>query len=123
MMFKFLPDVKIRWRDVWLGAFVTALLFALGKFLIGLYLGNSSVSSVYGAAGSLVVLLIWIYYSALILFMGAEFTQVYATNYGGHVEPAAGAIPLTPEARARQGIPLQSDVKVAVDYQEARTKV
>jgi membrane protein len=85
LIFKFLPDAEIAWRDVWLGAFVTALLFSLGKFLIGLYLGNSAVASSFGAAGSLVLLLIWIYYSAQIVLFGAEFTQVYANNYGSKI--------------------------------------
>ena len=87
LIFKFLPDAEIAWRDVWLGAFVTAGLFSLGKFLIGLYLGNSAVASSFGAAGSLVLLLLWIYYSAQILFFGAEFTQVYANNYGSKIVP------------------------------------
>jgi len=78
MMFKTLPDADVRWSDVWIGATVTALLFVVGKAAIGLYLGNSSVASVYGAAGSLVVVLLWVYYSAQILFLGAEFTQVFA---------------------------------------------
>jgi membrane protein len=82
LIYKFLPDVRIAWRDVWMGAFVTSLLFSLGKTLIGLYLGNSAVGSTFGAAGSLVLLLLWIYYSAQILFFGAEFTQVYANQYG-----------------------------------------
>jgi membrane protein len=81
MIYKYLPDVEIPWRYVWLGAFVTAILFSLGKMLIGLYLGNSAVASSFGAAGSLVLLLVWIYYSAQILFFGAEFTQVYANIY------------------------------------------
>ena len=81
MIFKMLPDAKIRWRDVWVGAFVTALLFNLGKTLIGLYLGRSSVVSVYGAAGSLVVILLWVYYSAQILFFGAQFTRVYSEKH------------------------------------------
>jgi membrane protein len=87
LMFKILPDAEIAWRDVWLGAFVTALLFSLGKLLIGLYLGNSAVASAFGAAGSLVLLLLWIYYSAQILFFGAEFTQVYANQYGSRIVP------------------------------------
>lgn len=86
-IFKFLPDAEIAWRDVWLGAFVTALLFSLGKFLIGLYLGNSTVGSSFGAAGSLVLLLLWIYYSAQILLFGAEFTQVYANKFGSRIVP------------------------------------
>jgi membrane protein len=78
MIYKYLPDTEVPWRYVWLGAFATAILFSLGKMLIGIYLGNSAVASSFGAAGSLVLLLVWIYYSAQILFFGAEFTQVYA---------------------------------------------
>ena len=107
MMFKFLPDAEVRWRDVWVGAAVTAALFTLGKFLIGLYLGNSSVASVYGAAGSLVVLLIWIFYSAQILFLCAEFTQVYAKRYGSGSQPSKNAIRVTEAQRAQQGITRQ----------------
>jgi membrane protein len=81
-IYKALPDVSLEWRDVILGAAVTSLLFNLGKFLIGLYLGSSTVASAYGAAGSLVILLIWVYYSAQIFFLGAEFTQVFANRYG-----------------------------------------
>jgi membrane protein len=81
-LFKYLPDVKIEWRDVMLGAVVTAILFTLGKFLIGMYLGKASFSSTYGAAGSLVIVLVWVYYSAQIFFFGAEFTQVYACEHG-----------------------------------------
>jgi len=104
MIYKILPDVQIAWRDVWLGAMVTALLFTVGKFLIGLYLGNSSVASTYGAAGSFVVLLLWVYYSAQILLFGAEFTQVYARRYGSKIIPAKNAVPVTTEARAEQGM-------------------
>jgi membrane protein len=82
MIYKVMPRVRIAWPDVWLGATVTALLFALGKSLIGLYLGRSSVASGYGAAGSLIVLLIWMYYSAQIFLLGAEFTRVYARTFG-----------------------------------------
>jgi len=82
IMFKVLPDVGMRWRDVWPGAAVTALLFSVGKTLIGLYLGRAGVTSVYGAAGSFVLLLLWVYYSAQILFVGAEFTEVYSRRYG-----------------------------------------
>jgi uncharacterized BrkB/YihY/UPF0761 family membrane protein len=104
LIFKFLPDAEIAWRDVWLGAFVTALLFSLGKFLIGLYLGNSAVASSFGAAGSLVLLLVWIYYSAQILFFGAEFTQVYANNYGSKIVPEVEQTDqpvATPQARRK----------------------
>ena len=104
MIFKILPDVRIAWRDVWVGAFATSLLFTLGKFVIGLYLGKSSVGSAFGAAGSLVVVLVWIYYSAQILFLGAELTQVYARRFGIGVVPAADALPVTEEARREQGL-------------------
>jgi membrane protein len=93
LIFKYLPDAEIAWRDVWFGAFVTSILFSLGKFLIGLYLGNSAVASSFGAAGSLVLLLIWIYYSAQILLFGAEFTQVYANNYGSKIVPEGEEVP------------------------------
>jgi membrane protein len=96
LIFKFLPDAKIAWRDVWLGAFVTALFFTIGKFLLGLYLGASSVGSSFGAAGSLIVLLLWVYYSAQILFFGAELTQVCANRFGRRVRPAPDAIAVYP---------------------------
>ncbi len=97
MIFKVLPDVKIAWRDVWIGAIITALLFNLGKLLLGLYLGRSSVTSAYGAAGSLVIVLLWVYYSAQILFFGAKFTQIYSNRYGSHLEPVPGAEAVTPK--------------------------
>ena len=81
-IYKFLPDVKIDWRDVWIGAVMTAILFALGKWALGLYLGSGTAASAYGAASSLITLLLWIYYSSQILLFGAEFTQVYATRAG-----------------------------------------
>jgi len=87
VMFKVIPDVRMRWRDVWPGAAVTALLFAVGKTLIGLYLGRAGATSVYGAAGSFVLLLLWVYYSAQILFAGAEFTEVYSRRYGSRRAP------------------------------------
>ncbi len=83
-IFKLLPYVRIKWRDVWAGAAATAVLFALGQYLIGLYLGYSGLGSAFGAAGSLVVLLLWLYYSCLIMFFGAEFTHVFAIHYGSH---------------------------------------
>ncbi len=91
-IYKFLPDVDIPWKNLWVGAGVTALLFNLGKFLLGLYLGNGSVGSAYGAAGSLVVLLIWVFYSAQILLFGAEFTQVYSKYRGLPIEPSKHAV-------------------------------
>ena len=95
MIFKVLPDAKIAWGDVWIGAFITALLFNLGKYLLGLYLGRSSVSSAYGAAGSLVIVLLWVYYSAQILFFGAKFTQIYSNRHGACIEPVPGAKEVT----------------------------
>ena len=95
MIYKFLPDVRIQWRDVWIGAALTSVLFTVGKFLIGLYLGHSGVSSAYGAAGSLITVLLWVYYSSLIFFLGAEFTQVYASQYGSGVTPTENAEPIS----------------------------
>ena len=92
MMFKILPDAQIAWNDVWVGAAMTALLFTIGKFLIGLYLGKSDVGSAYGAAGSLVIMLIWVYYSAQIMLFGAEFTQVYANRSGSPIVPTENAV-------------------------------
>lgn len=92
MIYKYLPDVRIRWKDVAIGAVITATLFSAGKYLIGLYLGRTAIGSTYGAAGSFVILLIWIYYSALISFLGAEFTQVYARRYGTRIRPEPHAV-------------------------------
>jgi membrane protein len=91
-LFKVMPDAKISWRSVWVGAAVTALLFVLGKFLIGFYLGQSNPGQAYGAAGSLAVLLLWVYYSALILLFGAEFTETWAERRGEGIEPEPGAV-------------------------------
>lgn len=92
LIYKFLPDVTITWSDVWFGAAVTAVLFSLGKFVIGLYLGNSGFGSTYGAAGSVVILLAWVFYSAQILFYGAELTQVYARRFGSQIRPNQFAV-------------------------------
>ena len=110
IMFKFLPDVKITWKDVRSGAFFTALLFLLGKYLIGLYIGRFANSSIYGAAGSIILLLLWIYYSAAILYIGAEFTQVYAEATGSRIEPAeyAVAIKQTEVEMVVNKLPLQN---------------
>lgn len=91
-IYKVLPDVEIAWREVWVGAFATAVLFALGKLAIGFYLGRASVASSYGAAGSLVVLLIWIFYSSQLVFFGAELTQVWARRRGTRIEPSEWAV-------------------------------
>ncbi len=92
IIFKVLPDVKIKWRDVRSGAFFTAVLFMLGKYAIGLYITYSAKASVYGAAGSIIIILLWIYYTAAILYIGAEFTQVYAEANGSHIAPAEYAV-------------------------------
>ena len=92
-IFRYLPDARIRWRDVWVGAGLTAFLFTLGKVLLGVYFAYSTLASVYGAAGSLVILLLWVYFSAQILLFGAEFTYVYASQHGTPVQPATHAEP------------------------------
>jgi membrane protein len=94
-IFKVLPDAQIAWRDVWVGALVTAVLFEVGKWAIGLYLGNSNPGKAYGAAGSLAVLLVWIYYTAMIVLFGAEFTQTWATRRGSGIHPEEGAVKVT----------------------------
>jgi len=92
MIFKVLPDAKVQWRDVWMGALLTAILFSIGKLLLSLYLGREGAASAYGAAGALILLLSWVYYSANILLLGAEFTQVYARHRGRNIQPAKSAI-------------------------------
>jgi membrane protein len=92
MIFKFLPDVKIQWRDVWIGAVMTAILFGIGKWLLGFYLGSGAAGSAYGAASSLITLLLWVYYSSQILLFGAEFTQVYAARAGRAFKPTEYAV-------------------------------
>lgn len=91
-IYKVLPDVKVPWRNLWLGASVTALLFYIGKYLIGLYLLNSNLSSIYGAAGSVIIVLVWVFYSAQILLLGAEFIQVYSNYLGTPIRPSSSAI-------------------------------
>ena len=91
-LYKVLPDAQVQWRDVSIGAVVTAILFVLGKYLVGLYIGRSDVLSPYGAAGSLALILVWTYYSAMIFLLGAEFTQVWAANHGRTIEPEPGAV-------------------------------
>jgi len=95
LVFKFLPDAKVAWSDVWMGAIITSILFAIGRSLLGWYLGKTSFASTYGAAGSLIVLLAWIYYSAQILFLGAEFTEVYARKHGSHITPTRHSMKIT----------------------------
>ena len=95
IIFKYLPDAEIQWRDVWIGATITAILFAIGKWALGLYLASGSAASAYGAASSLITLLLWVYYSAQILLFGAEFTQVYASEAGRGVKPDKYAVRTT----------------------------
>ncbi len=104
LIFKVLPDVEINWEDVWIGATVTALLFTLGKFLISLYLGTSSIASSFGAAGALILILVWVYYSTTIFLLGAEFTKVYASRYGSGIRPSRHAQFVSPAMREEQGL-------------------
>ena len=120
MIYKFLPDVRIEWRDVWIGAALTSVLFTVGKFLIGLYLGRSGVSSTYGAAGSLITVLLWVYYSSLIFFLGAEFTQVYASIYGSGVTPAVHAEPIS--AQKRETPPPERRTKERADSRKPQNR-
>src|SRR5215831_11293374 len=92
MIFKFLPDINIQWRDVWIGAVLTAILFGIGKWLLGFYLGSGAAGSAYGAASSLITLLLWVYYSSQLLLFGAEFTQVYAQRAGRALRPSEYAV-------------------------------
>ncbi len=92
MMFKFLPDARVKWRTVWIGSIITALLFVLGEFLLGLYFSKSNPGSAYGAAGSMIIILLWVSYACLILFYGAEFTWVYARRYTGGIKPRGHAM-------------------------------
>jgi membrane protein len=106
MIYKILPNLKIEWDDVWIGAIATAFLFTSGKFLIGLYLGKSAVASSYGAAGAVVILLIWMYYSAQTFLLGAEFTYLSAHHYGSRIdkeEVAASRLPQEQLARKLKG--------------------
>jgi membrane protein len=91
-IYKFLPDAKIKWRDVWVGAFVTAVLFVIAKFALGVYFGKSDPGSTYGAAGSIILIMLWVSYAGLILLFGAEFTKVYADRYGTKVQPTENAV-------------------------------
>lgn len=97
IIFRTLPDGKIRWKDAFIGSGVTAILFMIGKFAIGFYLGSSTVASVYGAAGSVIIILVWVYYSAIILYFGAEFTKVYAKSYGGKIYPNEYSVEIAKE--------------------------
>lgn len=106
LIYKVIPDARINWHDVWVGAFATAVLFSIGRIALSWYVGRSATVSPFGAAGSLVALIVWVYYSAQILFFGAEFTQVFATRYGSRILPSPNAVhlhDLPPEPKAREG--------------------
>jgi membrane protein len=105
MIFKYLPDIKVPFSKVWVGAIGTAFLFTVGKYLLALYLGQQSTASSYGAAGSVILILMWVYYASIILFCGAEFTQVYTRQTGTPLAPAKYAVPVTQQDRAEEGIP------------------
>jgi membrane protein len=102
-MFKIVPDAQVAWKDVWVGAVVTGVLFMIGKYAIGFYLGRSNPGEVYGAAGSLAILLVWIYYASMIVFFGAEFTQTWAEHRGQGVTPEKGAVRVVQEERHVRG--------------------
>ena len=108
LIFKVLPDVQVQWHDVWIGAAMTTVLFMLGQLGLGWYVGKISAGSTYGAAGSLVAVLLWVYWTSQILFFGAEFTQVYANKFGSKILPSPNAIPVTAETRAQQGLSVRS---------------
>lgn len=118
LIFKYLPDVRIAWRDVWPGAGITALLFTVGKYGLGLYLGKSGIASSYGAAGSLLALLIWVFYSAQILFFGAEFTWVYANRVGCGIAPGKDAVAV-PNKLGGGAAPREPAMTAVTNEQEA----
>lgn len=111
LIYKVMPDAKIAWNDVWIGSAITSLLFVIGKSILGIYLGNSSFGSAYGAAGSLVIVLAWINYAAQIIFFGAEFTQVYARKYGSRIVPDENAMRIPELNRAKQGMTRNNSVQ------------
>jgi membrane protein len=119
-VFKFLPDVKIGWRDVWIGALVTAVLFKLGQIGMALYFKYGSATSAYGTFGSIVAVLLWAYYSSIIMFLGAEFTQVWARVHGREFEPEPHAVKVTADERARQGIAGEARVAAMAEQQSLR---
>lgn len=116
-IFKVLPDVKIAWRDVRMGAFFTATLFMLGRYLIGLYIETTGTASTYGAAGSLIIILVWVYYTAAIMYLGAEFTRVYADSIGLRIQPADYAVYVEQTEREmdKDSIPLGEKKKITID--------
>ena len=119
LIFKLLPDVTVGWKEVWSGAVLTAVLFMIGKFLIGVYIAKAGIGSIYGAAGSLVVVLIWTYYSSQILFFGAEVVRAYANRYDRHVVPTDQAVSMTKVELATQGTPSLQDLDRAAKQQSS----
>lgn len=113
LMFKILPDAKIHWRDVWLGAMITSALFIIGKFALGLYFGRANPASAYGAAGSIILIMLWVNYSSMIVFLGSEYTKQFALHFGRNIEPKKDAV----------RIKASEKVKVMVKKQEAAKKV
>lgn len=111
LLFKVLPDVKLSWRYVWIGAIGTSLLFTVGKFLLGFYLSREASASAYGAGSAFIVILLYIYYSSVIVYFGAEFTRAYARHFGSGIEPSRYAIQITDKERAEQGMPRQKQVE------------
>jgi membrane protein len=115
-IFKMLPDARIKWRHVWVGSFVTALLFMLGRFVIGYYLGHSRMSSAYGAAGSVIVILLWVYYSSMILYFGAAFTHAYVLHRGSRIFPSNYAVWVQQiEVESEKSIDQQPDEKIVIE--------
>jgi len=112
-IFKILPDVRIKWKDVWAGAIGTALLFVIGKEFMGWYIGRQTSASAYGAGSAFIVVLLYIYYSSAIVYFGAEFTEAYARHRGRRLEPSRYAVLLTDQQRARQGMPTPKQVEKA----------
>ncbi len=111
LIFKVLPDAKVKWKDVWVGALVTTGLFSIGRYLISLYLSNSDIASTYGVAGSLVLVLIWIYYSSIILLLGAEFTKAFSHKMGRKILPKKSAVKIIRKEEARAGESLEEKKK------------
>lgn len=122
LIFRYLPDVRIKWKTVWIGAILTSILFSIGKFLLGYYFGKADPSSTYGAAGSIVLVLLWISYSCLILFFGAAFTYVYANRYGPGVIPTRNAVRYTEKVELEEDQDSDSNRKKEEDKKTDSTK-
>jgi len=123
IIFKVLPDARIKWKHIRIGAFTTAILFMIGKFLIGFYLGQSKLSSSYGAAGSVILILVWVYYSAMILYFGAVFTHVYVVHTGSRIYPNEYAVWVQEiEVESEQSIQLQPETKTVIEVPEVEKK-